>query len=69
MENITVESTLKIPKVNFDYEKGLLELTGRSTPEDSDKLYRPLLNWLTEYVTKPQKKTTVNINLEYVLFM
>ena len=65
MKNINIASTLKIPKVNFDYKKGLIELTGRSTPEDTDNLYRPLLNWLKEYITKPQPKTIVNINLEY----
>lgn len=65
MESIIIESNLKIPRVNFDYHRGIIELEGRSTPEDTDKLYRPLLEWITEYIKKPQAKTIVKINLEY----
>ena len=65
MENIAIEGTLKIPKVNFDYQRGIIELEGRSTPEDTDKLYRPLLEWVSDYITKPKARTIVKINLEY----
>ena len=65
MKNIYQEGTGKLPEITFDYEKGLIEIKGRSIPEDSDALYKPLIEWLAEYVSKPQKKTTVNINLEY----
>jgi len=65
MENIYQEGTGKLPEITFDYSKGLIEIKGRSIPEDSDSLYRPLINWLSEYVLNPQKKTIVNINLEY----
>ncbi len=65
MENIYKEGTSKLPKITLDYQKGLIELIGRSIPEDTDQLFRPLINWLVDYVSKPQPKTTVNINLEY----
>jgi hypothetical protein len=65
MEGIFKESTLKTPEINFDPDKGLLELTGRSTPENIDTVYMPLINWLKEYIKKPQDNTTFNFKFEY----
>lgn len=65
MENIYIEGTLKLPKIILDSDKGLIELSGRSIPEDTDQLFRPVIKWLEEYVSNPQKITKVVINLEY----
>jgi hypothetical protein len=65
MDAIKITGTAKAPTVNFDPENGKLELTGRSIPEDSMKFYKPLLEWLDNYIANPPEKTSVNINLEY----
>ncbi len=65
MESITVEGTPKTPTVNFNAETGIIEIKGRSIPENSIEFYRPLVEWLEEYAKNPQKLTTVNIQLEY----
>lgn len=61
-----VESGPKIPHVVLDSEQGVFEIKGRSIPEDSAKLYKPMLEWMNQYAESPQKKTTVNIHLEYL---
>lgn len=65
MENIVIEGTPKTPTVNFEYAKGLIEVRGRSIPENSIEFYKPMVDWLEKYAEKPQKKTEVNIQLEY----
>ncbi len=65
MENISIEGTPKTPAVNFDYQKGIVEIKGRSIPENSIEFYKPMVDWLEAYANSPQNKTEVNIQLEY----
>jgi hypothetical protein len=65
MESISFEGTTKTPTVKLEPENGLIEIKGRSIPENSIEFYRPIVEWLEEYAKSPQKKTTVNIQLEY----
>ena len=65
MEKINIESTPKTPAINFDFEKGFLEIKGRSIPENSIEFYKPIVESLEKYGSKPQGVTTVNIQLEY----
>lgn len=64
MEAIKIEGTSKTPSVHFQ-PSGVLELRGRSIPENSIEFYRPLVEWLDQYGGKAQEKTQVNIQLEY----
>lgn len=65
METISIEGTPKTPTITFDTNKGFLEIKGRSIPENSIEFYKPLVDWLEKYATKPQPATNVNIQLEY----
>ena len=65
METIAIEGTPKTPTINFDIDKGFLEIKGRSIPENSIEFYKPLVDWLEKYATKPKSTTNVNIQLEY----
>lgn len=65
MESISIEGTPKTPTVNFDNTTGIIEVKGRSIPENSIEFYRPLVEWLEEYSKEPKDLTTVNIQLEY----
>lgn len=65
MEILRVEGSSKTPHVNFDSEKGLIEIKGRSIPENSIEFYKPLIEWLDEYSNQAKEHTNVNIQLEY----
>lgn len=65
MESISIEGTPKTPTVNFDASTGVIEIKGRSIPENSIEFYRPIVEWLEDYSKEPQSITTVNIQLEY----
>lgn len=65
MDIIRSEGNMKTPRVNLDPEKGLIELGGRSTPENTETVYRPLIQWMEVYAQNPCPLTTVNIRFEY----
>lgn len=65
MEPISIEGTAKTPTVKFNSEEGVIEIKGRSIPENSVEFYKPLVDWLEDYKKSPLPKTMVNIQLEY----
>jgi len=65
MEALHLDGTPKTPHVHFDPETGLLELKGRSIPENSIDFYKPLIDWLDQYARAPKAKTALHVQLEY----
>ncbi len=65
MKKISIEGSSKTPRVNFDGETGVLELYGRSIPENSVAFFEPLNNWIHEYSRDAKQETVVDIKLEY----
>lgn len=65
MEPIIVEGTPKTPSVKLDSNEGVVEIRGRSIPENSVDFYKPIIDWLEQYSGNPANKTNVNIHLEY----
>lgn len=65
MEALLIEGTQKTPAIEFDPQKGVLEIKGRSIPENSIEFYKPIVDWLEEYSSAAAAKTVVNVHLEY----
>jgi hypothetical protein len=65
METIKIQGTEDTPKIILDAENELMEISGRSLPEDVSSFYEPVLNWLNEYSENPKKKTIFNFKLTY----
>jgi hypothetical protein len=65
MEAINIESSPKTPSIKFIQDDGVIEIKGRSIPENSIEFYKPLVDWLEDYAKDPLQKTLVNIQLEY----
>ena len=65
MDKYAIEGTPKTPSISFDLNSGVLEIKGRSIPENSIEFYKPLIDWLEKYSGKPKTNTIVNIQLEY----
>ncbi|WP_448518651.1 DUF1987 domain-containing protein [Rhodoflexus sp.] len=65
MENFFLEETSKTPKLHFDASSGKFLMSGRSIPENAIEFYKPLFEWLDEYVKHPCTKTDFEIRLEY----
>jgi hypothetical protein len=65
METMKIQGTEDTPKVTLDKEKEVMEISGRSLPEDVASFYDPILTWLDEYAQGPNKKTVFNFKLVY----
>ncbi|MCC6840326.1 MAG: DUF1987 domain-containing protein [Flavobacteriales bacterium] len=65
MTDIQLEGTPKTPTVHFDGGSGLLQLRGRSIPENSIEFYKPLIEWIDQYARSPKATTQLRVQLEY----
>jgi hypothetical protein len=65
METLLIEGSAKTPTIKFDAEQGIIEIKGRSIPENSIEFYKPLIEALENYSSAVKPITTVNIQLEY----
>ena len=65
METIKIQGTEDTPRIILDAENEIMEISGRSLPEDVSAFYEPVLNWLNEYAENPNKKTIFNFKLTY----
>lgn len=65
IRNFYLEEGQKTPKIELNYEKGYLSISGRSIPENSIEFYRPLIEWVYDYASKPQEHTIMDVRLEY----
>ncbi|MDH5474843.1 MAG: DUF1987 domain-containing protein [Cyclobacteriaceae bacterium] len=65
MDNYTLQPGSKTPFMQFNMTSGVFEISGRSIPENSIAFYKPLLDWVDEYVKSPNIKTVLSIKLEY----
>ena len=64
MSNLIINDSIKTPTVVFDIA-GILEIKGKSIPENSIEFYRPVFEWLDIYSQSPASKTELKISLEY----
>jgi len=66
MENFYVIESEDNPSIFCDAEKGLIEMEGRSLPENVDTFYNPVIEWVREYLKNPMPKTTVRFGFVYI---
>lgn len=65
-ENIEVEGTTKTPYIRLNKDDGIIEIKGRSIPENTVQFYYHFNRWLSEYAAQPAPKTTVLMALHYM---
>ena len=65
MEQLIIENTLKSPRIDFNPNTGLLEISGVSLIENTLDFYKPILAWLKKYIEQPSTTTTVIFKLKY----
>ena len=65
MNILSLEGTEDTPTIILDKDKGIMELSGRSLPEDSTTFYKQVLDWIEVYANDPNPSTTFVFKLEY----
>lgn len=64
LTGLYIKGTTKTPEV--DFSSGVIQLSGRSIPEDAVSFYQPLIRWVSNYIENPEKFTKVNFRIEYI---
>ena len=62
---IRISQTKDTPEIILDKQNNVFEIRGRSLPEDADKFYSPILEWIENYVKDPNPETVLTVDLEY----
>ncbi len=65
MKDLIIKGTQQKPDVYFSAEKGELNISGQSIPENAMLLFEPILNWVNEYKKSPAEKTTLTFKMKY----
>ena len=65
MDILSINATASTPLVSFDPIIGMMNIAGRSIPENADDFWLPVLNWFESYKLNPVHNTTFQIDLEY----
>ncbi len=65
MNELRIPPTRYSPEVTLD-PSGTISIKGRSIHEDVTGFFRPVEDWIREYVRDPAEVTIVHINLEYL---
>lgn len=65
MEILHLEGTEDTPRIVLDKKNGVMEISGRSLPEDSTEFFKPVLDWIEEYAKAPNPATDFVFKLEY----
>lgn len=65
MEKLIIRPTRITPLIYFDPERGLLELRGKSSPENSIQFYAKLLTDLEEFGKNGKQNLVANFKFEY----
>ncbi len=65
MELLRIEATAHTPAINLDPRTGIMDIKGRSIPDDPEAFWGVVLEWFDGYMREPQPLTLVKIDLEY----
>lgn len=66
MDKLFIEATKYTPEILFDCDSHVLEIKGKSYPENTSVFYAPVFQWLEDYLGQPEsEKVTVNMELIY----
>lgn len=65
MDTLKFEASIDTPYILMDPEKGYIEISGKSYPEDTLEFYSPVLKWMDDYLLNPKAFSTLIFKLEY----
>jgi hypothetical protein len=65
MNDLLIQPTAQTPLIHFCFGTGVMEIKGRSIPDQPDDFWLPVLNWFESYLMMPKRPTIIKIDLEY----
>lgn len=65
LEKLNIEAGRNTPLITFDQLSGNLTLRGKSIPENASQVFKPMLDWVKEYIQSPAEETNFHLDLVY----
>jgi hypothetical protein len=65
LKRLYISPTDDLPGVILDPKTGEFRIWGRVLPEDGNKFFKPILEWVEEYVEHPNDETIFYFKLDY----
>ncbi len=65
MSVLEIQATKRTPYVRFDLDKGTLEIKGSILLVNPTKFFDNILEYVDEYLLKPQDHTQIVLHIEY----
>jgi len=63
---LKIKATDRTPLLEYKPREGVFNMIGVSVPDDANKFYEPIINWIIGYVElNKAEPITVNIELDY----
>jgi hypothetical protein len=66
MEDLRIDAKYDTPKVILSKIANIVEISGRSIPEDAGDFYKPVVEWVERYSQSPNPSTTAVFKLDYI---
>ena len=65
METLSITATSLTPSIRFE-QLGIMEIHGKSIPENSDEFWAPVIDWFKKYMNAPAEKTIFRVDIAYL---
>lgn len=65
MDVIKIEAGKRTPYVHLDVDNEIMEIHGRSMPEDAVGFYQPIIDWFKAYAESAKQGAVLKVTLEY----
>ncbi len=65
MENLNLEATKYTPEIKTDSGNAEIRIYGSSYPENANEFYRPVSEWIENFLDEGNHKLTVNFYIYY----
>ena len=65
MEKFHIKGSTYIPNIDLDPETGILEISGESYHEYTTEFFKPVFEWLEEYLKTPNREVVMNFKMTY----
>ncbi len=65
MEKFHIKGSTYIPNIDLDPETGILEISGESYHEYTTEFFKPVFEWLEDYLKTPNREITMNFKMTY----
>lgn len=66
MSVLSIESTKETPTIHFDAQRGEFMIKGNSLPENAAMFYKPVYDWVTNYIQDNDKGFELIVDFNYL---